>query len=658
MKKAFLAAVSTFALFFGSTVFVSPASAFVYPFEMMTVQMTAGDEVSIDMGCQEDNTVYVHFDSGSLPAGLTMNSVGLVTGTPTTPGDYTLNGYSCSYNGGSNSGSWPDYFVTFQVNAAFTPIPTVVAHSLNTEDCSIYVGVIFPVNTDVGTAFVEISNPSGTVLRSNSSQVDSLNANQLFSRTYNVAELNDSASHFNLSDSTNQTLVTPFACGDVLTIKSGYQFRGAPTGTQTVENVVINGPAQPGPTSGSEPALRVIPLNNADCEFRVIGSLPTAPLAASTKLKIYSGDQGVAVNNATLTLTDFAANTLIDLTFKADAIEDSVLAQPSIASAAYNFTSDGDFCGTYMFVHLDYTDLLANNWTTALNGAGVVYPTRPEVPQTGDYSISATQVEGACNIRVVAKTPDEVRPIAIVIREVETVDPDLGTDWISGVIINDPVSDGGIITANLSFASKDAITASVPLLEENKIFIEPRECIGTYLAVLDSPGGVLASTIITLGKVMPTCNSGSVLDAVNALCVEVERGFYTTELNSSRPTACPKGMTTASKASKSVNDCDKPLLQTIAGFKVPAAVKYGASFNLPITTNTKALAKHKVTGPCKAKVANVVTKVKGKKVTTKMLKVTASKKAGKCAVTLTSVAKGKYLPLSAALKIKVSKSGK
>ena len=658
MKKSYLAIVSAITLLLGSTVSISPASAFVFPFEMMTLPLTAGDEVVIDMGCQEANIVDVHFDSGSLPPGLTMDAAGLITGTPTTPGDYTLNGYSCSYNGGSNTGSWPNYYVTFQVNAAFTPVPTLIAHSLNTQECSIYVGVIFPVTTDVGTAFVEISNSSGTVVRSNSSVSDPLPANQLFARTYTVTELNESANHFNPLDSTTSTVVEPFACGDTLTINAGYQYRSAPVATQTVDNLIINQPAQPGPTQGSEPSLRVIPLNNAECEFRVVGSLPSTPLPGTTQLKIYSGDQSVALNNATLTLTDFVANTFFDFTFSADAIEDSVAAQPAIVASEYNFSSNGDFCGTYMFVHLDYTDLLYNYWTTALNGVGVVYPTRPDASQTSEYSISATQVEGACNIRVVAKAPNEARPIAIVISELEAVDPELGLDWISGIIVNEPVSDGGFITANLSFASKDAITASIPVLDEDKIFIEPREGIGSFLAVIDSPEGALASTLITLGKLMPTCNAGSTLDTENFRCLPVERGYYSTELNSITAIPCPKGMTTASPASKSINDCYKPLAQSVTGLKAPKALKYGASTNLAITTNTKALAKYKVTGPCTAKVANVTTKVKGKKVTSKMLKVTASKKSGTCSVTLTSAAKDKYLAMSQPLKIKVSKTGK
>jgi hypothetical protein len=63
-------------------------------------------------------------------------------------------------------------------------------------------------------------------------------------------------------------------------------------------------------------------------------------------------------------------------------------------------------------------------------------------------------------------------------------------------------------------------------------------------------------------------------------------------------------------------------------------------------------------GSCSARATNVTTGVKGKKVTTRMLRVTASSKAGTCTVTLISPASGKHLALSRTVAIKVSKSGR
>ena len=144
----------------------------------------------------------------------------------------------------------------------------------------------------------------------------------------------------------------------------------------------------------------------------------------------------------------------------------------------------------------------------------------------------------------------------------------------------------------------------------------------------------------------------------SAQCQIAPKGFYVSETASSIATACATGFTTASTGSTAASSCYKPIVQTITGFSSPKALKYGASTNLAITTNTNSLATFKVSGPCTAKIVSIVTKVKGKNVTTKMLKVTANKNPGTCSITLTSAAKDKYLALSQTVKIKVSKTGK
>jgi hypothetical protein len=87
-------------------------------------------------------------------------------------------------------------------------------------------------------------------------------------------------------------------------------------------------------------------------------------------------------------------------------------------------------------------------------------------------------------------------------------------------------------------------------------------------------------------------------------------------------------------------------------------MKYEAISYLTVTTNAKAIATAKPTGPCTVQAMNVVTTVKGKKVTVRKLKVTAFAKAGTCKITLTSPPIGKYLGLTKTVQIKVSKTGK
>ena len=186
--------------------------------------------------------------------------------------------------------------------------------------------------------------------------------------------------------------------------------------------------------------------------------------------------------------------------------------------------------------------------------------------------------------------------------------------------------------------------------------------LGKYSSVtgstecLPAPPGYFVDTPASSGT--KPCQKGYFSSTSGSTqCQIADKGFYVAAEASAIQTACAAGYTTASTGSTTSSSCYKPIAQTIPGFSSPKALKYGASTNLAITTNTKALASYKVLGPCTAKIVSIVAKVNGKNVTTKMLKVTASKNAGTCSVTLTSLAKDKYLAMSKPVKIKVSKTG-
>ena len=141
-------------------------------------------------------------------------------------------------------------------------------------------------------------------------------------------------------------------------------------------------------------------------------------------------------------------------------------------------------------------------------------------------------------------------------------------------------------------------------------------------------------------------------------CEKAPRGYYVSALARTKATKCASGLTTASTGSTSASACYKPLVQSITGLKAPKALKFKATTKLPLITNNKAQATFKASGSCTAKLIRVTTTVKGKKLITKILNVTASSKAGTCSIALTAPAKDKYLALNQLLKIKVSKTGK
>jgi cytochrome b involved in lipid metabolism len=168
--------------------------------------------------------------------------------------------------------------------------------------------------------------------------------------------------------------------------------------------------------------------------------------------------------------------------------------------------------------------------------------------------------------------------------------------------------------------------------------------------------GVLAKPFVR------TCAAGNFFSVALSQCTSALKGYFVTAPSSAAgvtsATACPQGFTTLATGSKQSSDCYKPIAQTITGFSAPKSLKYKAVSYLPITTNTKVNATAKTTGPCTAQAVNVITTVKGKKVTTRKLKVTASTKAGTCKITLTSPAKDKHLGMTNTVQIRVSKTGK
>ncbi|MFZ4065339.1 MAG: hypothetical protein ACOYJ7_03485 [Rhodoluna sp.] len=600
-----------------------------------------GETVFLDLGCGP-NTAVVTFDFGSLPTGLSMDATGLLTGVPVSQGFYTLGGYHCQDVDGNVTydASWNLMFNIGEL--AVTPM--LAAHNLNTANCEFYVGTSFPVWPDQQSIFLEVANQSGSIARMN--QILDNGGNTvpeftLIEKTYNPAHLNEIASN----NAGSVLSGDGFKCGDTLSITVGYRKYASPVSTKTVTGVVIEKPAPQVGQVGSEPELRVINLNNADCEFRVIGKLPSTPTPGSTHLLI-----GSVFSSYDMILQDSYASNFIDLTFKPTDLENSVSSKPEVAQYFANVANQSDFtCGGLFQINLDYDDLAGSHWTSTQNQT----PTKPEEVATNTFSISAGQSNlGICNVSVIISAPDYARPITVGITDGNS------TESFAGVVIRDQASNNGLIAVNISLRSKDETSASVEILAEDKYLEGTPSCSGTYQAIIDSMGGVLAATVFTLTDPLPTCNAGSIREEERARCTPVERGFYTTELNSTVAIACPAGMTTATIASKSINDCYKPIVQSIVGFKPTKALKFSGTANLAVITNTKAVSDFTVAGPCTAKLANITSTVKGKKVTTKMLKVTAGKKAGTCSIKLTSPTTGKYLGLSKAVKIKVSKTGK
>jgi hypothetical protein len=620
-----------------------------------------GQEYQATFDCNEPNNTEAYFSNGVLPPGLTLAGTGEVSGIPTTPGRYELSGFHCTFNGGYG-GYFPNAHLTFIIQPAPTPTPILTAHSLNTSDCSFYVGFVFPATPDAGSVYLNIDNGSGNSIHAYAAASDQWIAGTLYGGTVTVEDLNNSSGLFGLLLGIQGDRA--YKCGDSFNFSVGYQTGGAPVATQSVNSVVVDKPAQPD-RAGGYPTLKLLPLKNANCEFRVVGYLPSTPKPGTTKLTIASG---TGAGGVVYTIDNQTAGEVMDFTFNPQTVFNGTI-QDGIVSRDYQITSGSWNCGIQLYVSLAYSDSQDVYWATnnSPSASGYSITTGDDQNSNGggnpfapdQYTISASRsISGICSFSVLASVPAPGPdpeplefPMGIIVTSVD--DPNVLEPYAAAAFVQLP--EDGIITATLSLATIDDMTANVPLIY--KSIANEESCAGYYrVSLAVGPGAILASSIFNLSTA--TCNSGYITAQTPRGCSEVERGFYTTDLNSSTPIACPAGMTTATTASKSVNDCYKPIVQSIVGLKAPKAIKFKATTNLAVITNTKAVSAFTIAGPCTGKLGNVTSKVKGKKVTAKMLKITAGKKAGKCTINLAAPASGKYLDLRQVVNIKVSKTGK
>lgn len=598
-----------------------------------TYDFKVGDTIYLDLGCSEPNTTSVTFTTINLPPSLSYSSVtGVVSGTVEEAGSYSLSGeYRCEF--GDGGALFTTTFANLKVAPLVTPAPYVNLSSLDNVQCSAKVIYLFPETPDVDSTLIEISNQAGTTL---SIRRNSVPPRQIITEVFAITDLND----FGDNPEATTTGDTPFACGDFLSITISYSAMGSATSQASATNVEIKSSNSSGP-QGSQPYLKLIPLGNKTCEFKVLGKLPSPALPGSVMLDILS-----TIDQQT-TYTFGLNETVDDLEYEftvnpdTDLISESMNSSPAVLSNTSTGTGETG-CSSEFEIRLSYQDLNGGSWTTTKN-----------VIATGSarVAMAVSQVSGQkCTVNVVVPADEIADGTWLQLTDPTTGNRDAGIELQGGAV------EGNRIDARISLTTEADSNSSQRFTD---VEVSGISCGGTWLVELVDPSaGVLYSKDITLVPQLPVCNAGTVISMADFSCVSVPKGFYNKNLSTFDSTACPTGMTTQGTGSTSVNDCYKPIVQVITGFKAPKAMKFGSVTNLAITTNTKALAKYKVTGPCKAKVASIVTKVKGKKITTKTLKVTASKKAGNCSVSLTSLAKDKHLAMSKPVKIKVSKSGK
>jgi len=140
------------------------------------------------------------------------------------------------------------------------------------------------------------------------------------------------------------------------------------------------------------------------------------------------------------------------------------------------------------------------------------------------------------------------------------------------------------------------------------------------------------------------------LNGWNHPCQDAPIGTYVNIKGAMEATACPEGMTTDEVGTSSVNDCYKPILQTVRKVSSLKGLKLKTVSSFPAFTDQGVPLSLTASGACTA--LNVKLK------TGAAFKVTAAKTAGICTLQL-AAAKGYHMPaLTTTVAVKVNKTGK
>jgi hypothetical protein len=627
--SAFAALLLTFA---GVVAVESPASAQWNDFNGTTQHIVTGESVSWDWNLCGDGATDNWFTEGALPPGLSLAPSGALTGIATAPGTYYVGNFHCSLfipgygqlnNAGSNSGG-----ITIVVTQNPSPTPVVNIESKVNAACEFHIWGQVPTTPNADSVKLTLSNGTS----SGEYQLSNLTAATTFNIT---ASLQDLTSMYNNSAVVSVNQTPALTCGDMITATLAYSngFNGIATASS---NALISLPEPP-------TIVSVTNLNDALCDIRVVGTLPSVPDASSVQLSFTDGTDTLVA-----TLTSNKAGQLINLTIPTKPF--SILDLPDVAAVS----STNEYqpaCGHAVSVTLSFQHA---GTTTVSRATSYVTPTQGIV---GSPVVSLTVVGGpTCLVAVTAYIPMASIDTSLFVG-------DFAGNGLSGLhLANYPTDRPFTVLVPMNAIN----TTSSPYVTGSSVEIDPYTCggavsalisLGTIEASLANLNALVHSESTTPQTTSLSCGLGT-LKAISGVCAPAVRGFYVNVLDAAIASACPVGYTTAGIGSTSVNDCYKVLAQTVKSLKAPKAIKFKAVIALPIVTTAAVGAQVIASGPCTATTVAAGGKVGGKKVKVATLAVTAGTVAGNCVLSYSSPEVQHYGNYSQTLTIKVNKKGK
>ena len=413
------------------------------------------------------------------------------------------------------------------------------------------------------------------------------------------------------------------------------------------------------PPSTPTPSLSATVLSNYKCEVRLIGVLPATPDPSTAKITATFGAE-----SSVLTLRNYAASEIIDITLSMNNFVASAQSNPNIASV----TSGPDFsCGNEVIFTLGYQ----NGGAPVATAQAIVTTRGVEIEPTVWVS---TVLNQACTVRIQASvsqfTDDDLFRI--------TVSAGIG-GWD---IQYKDVTPGNPLDTVIDFRN-------VPNEEEDSriatVFVwgEPFDCQNAGIQAGTKYNGIAVDVnIISTAVVTPVCAPGSYgkvafegalvyrqclpapigsyVDLANVLAEPTlaPKGYFVNTTSATSATKCPAGLTTELPGARSINDCYKQKFQTAKAIKTPTKLKFGAKHETAGRADAGLALDAVATGSCTVTKITKTVKINGKSVKQPRWVIKATNKAGNCKVTFSNPGDYTYKPFTVTKTIKVTKTGK
>lgn len=463
MKK-FVSVIATFLLTFtGLTVASQPAMAWTTPSvwdTSATVDLEVGVWTTLDWGCGESGITNVSWDTGTLPDGLTIDSSGYVSGTPTTVGDSTLWGYKCTHGG--STGHIYGAHVTLHVHLPYSPTPTIALADLGDPSCTAEFTVVLPMTPEAGSVSLTVTNGYNTVV---------VGLTDLTAGTTNIFD--HPITNFGaIGEDSRVTSVTPavndpFVCGDFISATLTYRAIGRESASSGASSYIA-GLINQGPLHGG--TLTVSNVNNSSCDAHISGSLDATP----------DSGQGVYlhVSNQNTTwywlLRDYGANEPISLDLSLNNIPSFVDGVNVLESNGTDGGGDLN-CGDLITVEIAY---MSNSEEGLVFDPMGAFITTPPPPAPAAHLTFSNPNDSACDLHISGSFDTDSDPSTSVVINVsngtahgawilrgysatETLSLDLSLNDISTFVDGTNVISLDSMNGSGGFSCGDTVTGSI-----------------------------------------------------------------------------------------------------------------------------------------------------------------------------------------------------